>query len=244
MKLWLHQLAELTQICLESTCPLCGRSAAAALCPNCQQQLQRSMLPAPDRLWQPPLPIFAWGQYGGSLKRALTLLKYDGQIQLAKPLGQALAQAWLASSRSLQPARPTRRLAVVPIPMHPEKQRQRGFNQAELIARAFCQQTGLPLVQGLSRQRQTTPQFSLSAAERSQNLAEAFALGAGLSHRSHRSAQQPAVLLLDDIYTTGATALAAAQTLRRHQISVCGILAVAKAGDDAEPQRHRSQSRP
>ncbi|MBW4464279.1 MAG: ComF family protein [Pegethrix bostrychoides GSE-TBD4-15B] len=230
MKLWLHQLAELTQICLESVCPLCGRSAAAVLCPNCQQQLQRARLPAPDQLWQPPLPIFAWGQYGGSLKRALTLLKYDGQIQLAKPLGQALAQAWLASSRSVQP---TRRLAVVPIPMHLEKQRQRGFNQAELIARAFCQQTGLPLVQGLSRQRQTTPQFGLSATERSENLAEAFALGAGLSHRS---TQRPAVLLLDDIYTTGATALAAAQTLRRHQISVCGILAVAKAGDDSEPR--------
>ncbi len=223
MNLWLHRLAAIPQLCLEADCPLCQRSTAAALCPSCQQQLQRSALPDPAQQWQSPLPIFAWGQYGGSLKRTIAALKYDRQTRLAAPLGQLLAQSWLKFS----PVTQAQKLVVVPIPMHPDKQRQRGFNQAELIAQAFCQQTGLPLVQGLSRSRNTAPQFGLSAAERTENLTDAFELGA--SFRRHPGAKR--VLLLDDIYTTGATALVAAQTLRRHQISVCGILAVAKAGD-------------
>jgi ComF family protein len=221
MKLWLHRLSEITQLCLEAPCPLCQRSASAALCPACQQQLQRSALPNPAQFWQPPLPIFAWGQYGGSLKRVIAALKYDNHPRLAEPLAQALAQSWLKSVLSAQmPQKPV----VMPIPMHPEKQRQRGFNQAELIARSFCQQTGLSLAQGLSRQRNTAPQFGLSAADRAENLADAFELRANF-----RGKKLP-VLLLDDIYTTGATALTAAQTLRRNQISVYGILAVAKAG--------------
>lgn len=226
MQLWLHRLAEITHLCLEVSCPLCQRSTAAALCPSCQQQLHRSALPNPAQFWQPPLPLFAWGHYGGGLKRSLTALKYDHQPRLAEPLAEALAERWLRSSLS---AHMPQHLVVVPIPMHPEKQRQRGFNQAELLARVFCQQANLPLVQGLSRQRHTMPQFGLSAADRSTNLADAFELGPFFRGKRPRAT----VLLLDDIYTTGATALSAAQTLRRQQISVYGILAVAKAGDAA-----------
>jgi len=156
----------------------------------------------------------------------IAALKYEGHSRLAEPLGQALAQSWLQSAISARAPQP---LLVVPIPMHPEKQQQRGFNQAELIARTFCQQTGLRQVKGLSRQRNTAPQFGLSAVDRATNLADAFELGAFFSGRQPLKSS-PAVLLLDDIYTTGATAQAAAQTLRRHQISVYGILAIAKAG--------------
>ena len=98
MKLWLHRLAELTQLYLEAPCPLCQRSASAVLCPTCQQQLQRSALANPAQFWQPPLPVFAWGQYGGSLKRVIAALKYDNQPRLAEPLAQVLAQSWLKSA--------------------------------------------------------------------------------------------------------------------------------------------------
>lgn len=110
--------------------------------------------------------------------------------------------------------------------MHADKQRQRGFNQAELLARSFCQVTGLPLLaQGLVRNRTTEAQFHLSRSDREQNLANAFQIGKDLLHRPPGCS----VLLLDDIYTTGATARAAAQALHQRQISVYGMVAVAKA---------------
>jgi predicted amidophosphoribosyltransferase len=109
--------------------------------------------------------------------------------------------------------------------MHATKQKQRGFNQAELIARSFCQYTGLPLQShGLIRLRQTEAQFGLSSAEREQNLINAFAL-----NPRWRDRRPPTVLLIDDIYTTGATARAAAAALRQHQVIVDGLVAVAKS---------------
>jgi ComF family protein len=220
VKSWMQRLSKIAKIaefCLESACPLCSRSTATALCLTCQQRVQQSALSTPEQSWQPPLPLFAWGRYDSSLKRAIAALKYENQPQLAEPLGQWLAQSWLASS--LAPSRHS--IWVVPIPMHPEKQAQRGFNQAELLAASFCCYTGLPLKpNALRRGRATTPQFGLSATARLDNLAGAFELDATLPTGA-------TVLLLDDIYTTGATAQAAAQALRQ-RYSVCGIATVAK----------------
>lgn len=229
---WLRQLAGLSDLCWEVACPICQRSTAEALCKDCQQRLQCLRLPEPQQFWQPPLPIFAWGVYEGALKRAIATLKYERQPQLAQPLGDWLAQQWLAqpglAASWLSGAKP---LWVVPIPMHPDKQQQRGFNQAELLAKAFCQRTGLPLKsRGLVRNRLTEAQFSLAAAARTENLSGAFDLGADFLKPT-----RTAVLLLDDIYTTGATANAAAQTLRRHQISVHGIAVIAKTPAAKKP---------
>jgi predicted amidophosphoribosyltransferase len=107
--------------------------------------------------------------------------------------------------------------------MHPKKQKQRGFNQAALIAEGFCNVTGYKLkVNGLERIKETEAQFSLSAVQRQENLANAFILGKDL--RRHPNIP---ILLLDDIYTTGATVKAAVQTLEQHQITVLGVAAVA-----------------
>lgn len=201
-------------------CALCGRSAARELCHYCQQQIASCHLSNPKQFWQGTLPLFAWGVYGGALKRAIAALKYDNQPQLARPLGQWLAEAWLASG--LSPVK----LMVVPIPMHPDKQKARGYNQAALLARRFCDVTGLPLkCGGLDRSQPTEAQFGLSIAEREQNLAQAFCLGKDFLQRPP---VQP-VLLLDDIYTTGATARAAVKTLRRSRIQVQGIITLAFA---------------
>lgn len=228
MQNWVQKLQELTglaSLCLESTCPLCQRSTAQVLCLNCQQRLRYLQLPHPEQFWQQPLPVLAWGSYGSSLKRAIATLKYDHHPELAQPLGEWLAQQWLLSTLSVKKS-----LVVVPIPMHPDKQQQRGFNQAELLAKAFCQQTDLPLRHGLIRSRLTEAQFQLSATAREQNLADAFQLGHDFLNRH----PQKAVLLLDDIFTTGATARAAAQTLRRHRIPVYGMVVVAKAMPDRQ----------
>jgi ComF family protein len=215
---WNQNLKGLLNLFLHPNCPLCQRPTAEELCQDCTRQLKRCQLPNPKCLWQGELPVFAWGVYGGTLKRAIAALKYDNQSQLAQPLGYWLAQAWLNSQLA------SNRLTVVPIPLHADKQKQRGFNQAALLAQSFCQITGLHLQQqGLERVRNTAPQFSASAREREKNLAQAFVLGSGL--RRYYPAQP--ILILDDIYTTGATARSAAQTLHDAGFKVYGVVAIA-----------------
>lgn len=207
----------LLNLFLESNCPLCQRSTSKEFCQDCARQLQRCQSHH-TQFWQGQLPVFTWGLYGGTLKRAIAALKYENQPQVARPLGHWLAQAWLNSQLG------SNRLIVVPIPLHADKQKQRGYNQAALLAQSFCDITGLQLQQmGLERVRVTEAMFSLSTSEREKNLAGAFELGRGF--RRHRPSHP--VLLLDDIYTTGATARSAAQTLQQLGIPVCGLVAIA-----------------
>ncbi len=233
---------------LKSNCPLCGRPADRELCPSCERSLLRCQFTNPSQFWKGPLPIFVWGLYGGLLKQAIAALKYENQPQLARPLGTWLAQAWMKSispgsatcaARTLRDrttqeistphsqVKPAVRLpspqVVVPIPLHADKLKQRGFNQAELLAESFCQYTGLPLCrQGLERVRTTEALFGLSLTERQQVLADALSVGESLTQKRPQR-----VLLLDDIYTTGTTVSEATSVLRRQGIFVYGVVAIA-----------------
>lgn len=229
---WVHKAGNLLDLFLRSDCPLCQRCTNQEVCQYCQRQIQGCQLanfaPSP----QDQLPVWAWGSYSGALKRAIAALKYENHPQLACPLGYWLAQAWLDASSSTQhPLKSA--ITVVPIPLHPLKQQQRGYNQAELLAQSFCRVTGLPWQrEGLKRVRLTEAQFGLSPTKREENLAEAFQVGTNLAQRCSTGS----VLLLDDIYTTGATARAAAQILQQQGISVCGLAAIAR------PQKTLSQN--
>jgi ComF family protein len=204
----------LLNLFLQSNCPLCQRSTSQEVCPNCIRQLQKC-----HNLNTRSLPIFAWGTYGGILKRAIATMKYENHPEIARPLGQLLAEAWLSHHGC------DRTLVVVPIPLHAHKLKQRGYNQATLIAQSFCEVTGLQLKKhGLERIKVTQAQFGLSASDREENLTEAFELGKDFCLRP-----KTPVLLVDDIYTTGATARSAMQTLRESGIAVCGLVAVAAA---------------
>ncbi len=210
-------LRGLTGLVLQSNCLLCDRPHNDLLCPACERRLQSYRRRQPGALWQGDLPLWVWGRYGGTLKQAITRLKYDPQPELARFLGFWLGESWQQSPPI--PQRPV----LVPIPMHADKQRQRGFNQAERLARSFSHCTQLRLAQGLERIRATEAMFGLKPEEREQNVAAAFRLAPDFQRRRPR---QP-VLLVDDIYTTGATARAAAQVLTQAGITVAGIAAVA-----------------
>lgn len=215
---------------LKSNCPLCDRPADVEFCEYCQRQLLHCQLKNPGNFWQGELPVFVWGTYGGALKRAIAALKYDNQPQLARPLGHWLGQAWLKSPAATR----AEKLTVVPIPLHSSKLQQRGYNQTELIAQGFCEFTGYKQQpRGLERVRETEAQFGLSMQQREQNLADAFAIGKSLSHYQTASP----VLLLDDIYTTGATVRAAAQALQRQRIHVYGIVAIASSKRQGSQER-------
>jgi ComF family protein len=206
----------------KANCPLCDRSAQTVFCRYCQQQIQDSQINQSDRYWQGELPLFAWGKYEGAVKQSIGKLKYAGHRSIASHYGELLAASWQqAGLLSLE----QNTLFAVPIPLHPEKFASRGFNQAELVARRFCQVTGIKLDLSLSRNRSTVAQFGLSRSARQENVAGAFSL--------NHSPIKPGttVLLIDDIYTTGATVRSAAAVLRSHQIKVCGVAVIATGKD-------------
>ncbi|TAF53031.1 MAG: ComF family protein [Oscillatoriales cyanobacterium] len=189
---WTGLVKSFLNLFLKSNCPLCQRSATEEFCGYCYKQLQRCQLPDPGRCWDSQQRVFVWGEYGGTLKRAIAALKYEGNPQLAKPLGGWLAESWLSF-----PELAIDNLTVVPIPMHKSKVKERGFNQAELLAESFCELTGLPLQRhGLERVKNTQALFAL-------------------------------VLLVDDIYTSGTTVKSAIKTLKESGISVYGTVALA-----------------
>jgi ComF family protein len=212
---------QLLPLLFRQPCPLCRRLSAAEFCPDCWHQVLACQLETPIS-GEPGKPqIFGWGNYGGSLKQAIAALKYQNQPRLANPLGRVLAESWLRSALAAKIP-----LVVVPIPLHNSKRQSRGYNQAELIAASFCRITNFPLRQGLERIRNTSAQAVLSRADRLRNLQDAFRVEKNFQQNPPRHP----VLLIDDIYTTGATAGSAILKLNQAGIIVYGIAAVAIAG--------------
>ncbi|MBD2449982.1 ComF family protein [Nostoc sp. FACHB-152] len=226
MPSWTPNFQGFLNLFLQSHCPLCQRSTSTALCEYCTRQLKNCGQKNPCASWRGEIPVFGWSVYSGTIKRAIAVMKYENQPQIGQILGEWLGESWLINS----PHRHTQPI-VIPIPLHPQKQKQRGYNQAALIAQGFCQTTGLKLQpNGLSRVRETKAQFGLSMTERQKNLAEAFTVGQ--KFRSHHP--DVPVLLIDDIYTTGATTKSAVQTFRQSGIAVLGLAAVAIAIKDQQ----------
>ncbi|HKD09958.1 MAG TPA: ComF family protein [Bryobacteraceae bacterium] len=98
---------------------------------------------------------------------------------------------------------------IVPVPLHWRKRWSRGFNQAELLAREVARKRGTPVVRVLRRKKPTATQAGLTSAGRKRNVVSAFALRSAADVRGKR------ILLVDDVMTTGATANACANVLKR-----------------------------
>lgn len=216
---------------LSRTCPLCERATAQVICPACERQLRQSQTPTPLDPSHPGLPVLSWGRYEDTLRQALHHIKYSGQPELAIWLGLELGQTWQHHQRTTA-AKSPRPLVLVPIPLHASKLKQRGFNQAERLAQGLGRRGQIPVVgEGLVRVQATQAQHSLGREERQTNLARAFQV-----NPSHLPAlRRKTVWLVDDIFTTGATAYAAAQILRQSGISVAGICTVARSGGSWPP---------
>jgi ComF family protein len=152
--------------------------------------------------------------YEGQLREALHALKFSGRRALAAPLGELAAEQCLASL-------PAGIDALVPVPLARERERERGFNQAALLARRIGRRLAVPTrPRWLSRTRPTRPQSELSAGERRANVRGAFRASGKVAGRH--------VLVVDDILTTGATADACAQALRDAGALRVGVLTVAR----------------
>lgn len=136
--------------------------------------------------------------YGGPLAEAIRGLKYGGRLDYLPPLAALMAEGARAHAGKVE--------AVIPIPMHPRRLRQRGVNPPELLAEPLARALGVPLSpQHLVRVRDTAVQASLGEAEREDNVRGAFE-GRAVPRR---------VLLVDDVRTTGATLRSATGALHR-----------------------------
>jgi ComF family protein len=154
----------------------------------------------------PPLLQLEWcAPFGGLVRRALHELKYGGETRLAGPLGLAIARRWGRAGAGGD--------VLVPVPVHAERRRHRGYDQAELIAASAAAALHLPMAPLLERRRSTTAQFDLDRRARSTNVAGAFALRPGGSARGARPLTGRWVILVDDVVTTGATLTACARPL-------------------------------
>lgn len=204
-------------------CPACGGTSPAGFCGFCRGRFWR--LGPTCRSCGLPLPVQSCPRnadwhldflvapfaYAPPLDRFVLALKYRGERRLGRALGLLLA-AELGLSEPPD--------ALVPIPLHPHRLRERGYNQAAEIARAVSRAAGVPLLaRGFSRLRPTPPQTGSSAEVRRRNVAGAFAVARDLTGCR--------LAIVDDVVTTGATVNAFAKALVRAGAAV-GVWAVAR----------------
>jgi ComF family protein len=189
----------------------------------------------------------AYGSYDGGLRDLIHVLKFQQVRPAAAVLGRMLAE----TIAHLEKTMPVGTIAVVPVPLHKRKQAQRGFNQAERIARSALKQLSRPrrfeLCTGvLLRRRETGSQIGLTRHQRRENLRGAFAVSdpTRILNRD--------ILLIDDVYTTGTTASECARVLLRAGAARVWVATVARtlkisggisfAGSLAEDQSAGDQS--
>ncbi len=206
------------------------------LCIDCQNQIQFNQTPFCPKCSRylghhfnrtkcsvctenPPLFDFAWGAciYNEHLRKLIHAFKYKQKTSLRRPFAQKMIA--FIKLYNLDIAQFD---YIVPIPLFPTRQRERGYNQANLLAQLISQHFCIPLaVKSLKRIHHTETQTHFSQKERWTNTLDAFKI--------HRSAKinDKNILLVDDLLTTGATTSEASRILKQNGASTVGVLTLA-----------------
>ncbi len=222
-------LGRLAARLLPGSCLLCSAdSADALLCAGCVADLPR----LPDArcpqcgvettlgercgacLKDPPAfaQTIALFRYEFPVDRLVQALKYGHQLALANGFGQDLSRKILAAEHDL----------ILPLPLHPSRLQNRGFNQSAEIARTIGRELGVPMnTNCLTRTRATPPQAALPLRERARNVRGAFECSADLAGQR--------ILLVDDVMTSGSTLRECARILKLHGAAQVTLAVVARA---------------
>lgn len=188
-------------------CRVCGREVSqTGVCQDCRRREECFFLRA-----------VSYGPYEGQLRELLLQLKKERRLELVPWLGERMFDVFAATlfSSGIE--------CLVPVPMSLDKQRVRGFNQAEELARALASHIELPVVQALGWQGASRGQAAKNRRERLAGMDERVLLGAAATEVAGRT-----VCLIDDVYTTGETANACAKRLHEAGARTVYVLTVAR----------------
>ncbi len=203
-------------------CPGCGLEGAV-LCETCSRPLRRRLFEPAGRplglpaALPPGLVQVEWcATFSGPVRTAIHALKYRGERRLVEPLAAALAERWQRAGAGGD--------LLTWAPVHPSRRRERGFDQAELLARAAAERLALPATPCLARQRRTAAQHSLGQTERAGNLAGVFTVPEAVQGQ----VAGRWVVVVDDVLTTGATLSGCAAALKEAGALAVSAITVAR----------------
>jgi ComF family protein len=209
-------------LALPAACAGCGEEGAP-LCRECLPDLDVRLaaqpgvpIGLPAEIPAPLLQLEWCAPFTGVTRRALHALKYDGERRLAPLLAAAVARRWARAGVAGD--------VLVPVPASPDRVRERGYDQAALIAEGVGRRLGMPVLRALERTRTTTAQFDLDRAARATNLVGAFAVVATLEP----GIKDRWIVLVDDVATTGATLAACASALIEAGATAVSAVTVAR----------------
>jgi len=222
----------LRSVAFPSVCACCGYSTAGSghhICEWCRlQRFESPQIITKDLLPECILHRFSvWAfDKGGMLQDLLHDLKYHHLKEVGLEMGVHLAERYLNSPLLIDELRAEEREPLlIPVPLHRKKQRKRGYNQARVLANGISNRAGWPVVaeQSVVRVKNTITQTGLSSSERQNNLEGAFTLSQPINYDK----QIP--VLVDDVFTTGATTFELARVLNVTAARKAVILTVASA---------------
>ncbi len=179
-------------------CAGCGQ-IDTAFCEECQHQARTVPLVGKVPATAPLVGAATTAEHSGILREMVQALKYENARLLARPLGERLAACLEAQDWTID--------MIVPVPLHTSRLRERGYNQSQLLGEHVAALTGIGCIPAaLQRIRATQSQVTMTAQERLTNVRDAFTANPS-------SAAGRTILLIDDVYTTGATLSACAEAL-------------------------------
>ena len=242
-------LSPLLDLIFPPRCEVCGELGRPAFCPECREQAQLATPPCcqvcgvmmpPAAAHRPTCPDCAGGKryfdaarsvglHCGTLRRAVLNYKFNNARRLEGPLAQLLATRLASDGEWPHPLPLSGLDAIVPIPLHPTRRAWRGFDQALRLCRKLGESRDLPVLEGaLLRVKATRPQVDLTPAERRENMRGAFAARDSVLRGRN-------LLLVDDVYTTGATAHRAAQACKQGGAAAVCVITLSRPAPPWHP---------
>jgi len=220
-------------------CEACGELRREPICGDCLAAIERVVPPLCEVCGEPFDPLAqaaprcgecrgrrrafsvarSAAYYTGPLAEAIKRFKYDCQMVLWGPLGRLMVEALRNGAAAVDADTVD---LVCPVPLHPSRLRERGFNQSELLGEVVAEAIGRPVRLLLERTRPTLPQVDLPAQSRAANVRDAF------GPRLQEVIAGQRVLLIDDLFTTGSTLIECARVLRRAGTADVRVLTLAR----------------